>query len=75
MAEIIPALNKQTLGRMTPGEKRLARRLESLLEDDYLVWYDIPVGSKRRYPDFIVLHPSRGLLFLEVKDWKPETRN
>ena len=73
MAEIIPALNKQTLGRMTSGEKRLARRLESLLEDDYLVWYDIPVGNKRRYPDFIVLHPSRGLLFLEVKDWNPET--
>jgi len=73
MAEIIPPLNKQTLSRMTPGEKRVARRLEALLEDDYLVWYDIPVGSKRRYPDFIILHPSRGLLFLEVKDWKPET--
>lgn len=29
-------------------------------------------GKKRRYPDFIILHPSRGLLFLEVKDWKPE---
>ncbi|MFU8838214.1 MAG: 3'-5' exonuclease, partial [Thiohalomonadaceae bacterium] len=41
--------------------------------DDYLVWYDIPVGSKRRYPDFIILHPSRGLLFLEVKDWKPDS--
>ncbi len=73
MAEIIPPLNRQTLSRMTAGEKRLARRLESLLEDDYLVWYDIPVGKNRRYPDFILLHPSRGLLFLEVKDWKPET--
>jgi len=73
MAEIIPPLNRQTLSRMTSGEKRLARRLESLLEDDYLVWYDIPVGKNRRYPDFILLHPSRGLLFLEVKDWKPET--
>ena len=73
MAEIIPPLNKQTLSRMTSGEKRVARRLETLLEDDYLVWYDIPVGRKRRYPDFIILHPSRGLLFLEVKDWKPET--
>ena len=39
MAEIIPPLNRQTLSRMTSGEKRLARRLESLLEDDYLVWY------------------------------------
>jgi hypothetical protein len=25
------------------------------------------------YPDFIILHPSRGLLFLEVKDWKIDT--
>jgi len=73
MAEIIPSLNRQTLGRMTSGEKRVARRLQELLEDDYLVWFDIPVGKKRRYPDFIILHPSRGLLFLEVKDWKPET--
>lgn len=73
MAEIIPPLNKQTLSRMTSGEKRFARRLSALLEDDYLVWYDIPVGKKRRYPDFIILHPSRGLLFLEVKDWKPNT--
>ncbi|HEB81959.1 MAG TPA: DNA helicase II [Gammaproteobacteria bacterium] len=73
MAEIIPPLNRQTLGRMTAGEKRLAKRLVTLLEDDYLVWYDIPLGNKRRYPDFIILHPSRGLLFLEVKDWKLET--
>jgi hypothetical protein len=58
---------------MTSGEKRVARRLESLLEDDYLCWYDIPLGDKRRYPDFVILHPARGLLFLEVKDWKPET--
>ena len=57
---------------MTAGEKRLARRLEALLDDDYLVWYDIPVGRKNRYPDFIVLHPARGLLFLEVKDWRLE---
>jgi len=73
MAEIIPPLTKATLSRMEPGEKRVARRLASLLEDDYLVWYDIPVGKKQRYPDFIILHPSRGLLFLEVKDWKLDT--
>ncbi len=73
MAEIIPSLNKHTLGRMTSGEKRVARRLEAFLDDSYLVWYDIPVGRQRRYPDFIVLHPSRGLLFVEVKDWKLDT--
>ncbi|MDR2165400.1 MAG: NERD domain-containing protein [Zoogloeaceae bacterium] len=73
MAQIIPNLDRHTLARMTSGEKRVAEALKKLLEDDYLVWYDIPVGRQRRYPDFIVLHPSRGLLFLEVKDWKPET--
>jgi len=69
MAQLIPNLNT-CLSRMTAGEKRLARRLEALLDDDYLCWYDIPVGRKSRYPDFIILHPARGLLFLEVKDWR-----
>jgi UvrD-like helicase C-terminal domain/Nuclease-related domain/AAA domain len=72
MAQLIPNINT-CLSRMTSGEKRLARRLEAYLEDDYLIWYDIPVGRKHRYPDFIVLHPARGILFLEVKDWRLET--
>lgn len=59
--------------RMTRGEKRLADRLDAKLEDDYLVWYDVPVGPKRLHPDFIILHPSRGLFVLEVKDWKLST--
>ena len=58
---------------MQAGEKRFARRLELLLEDDYLCWYDLPVGKRQRYSDFILLHPQRGLLLLEVKDWKLET--
>ncbi len=57
----------------TPGERRLAERLQRKLEDDYLVWCNVPVGAKAVYPDFIVLHPSRGLLVLEVKDWRVET--
>jgi len=73
MAEIIPSLNQQTLARMTSGEKRVVRCLQTLLEDDYLIWYDIPIGKTRRYPDFIILHPARGLLFLEVKDWNLQT--
>ena len=58
---------------MTAGERRFAKRLKQLLEDDYLVWYEPPAGTTRRYPDFVVLHPSRGLLLLEVKDWRRET--
>lgn len=55
---------------MTSGEKRFARRIEALLENDYLCWYDVTVGIKRRRPDFLLLHPLRGLLALEVKDWR-----
>lgn len=72
MAQIIPNIN-QCLSKMTQGEKRFARRLEAHLEDDYCCWYDLPVGREQRYPDFIILHPGRGLLFIEVKDWKYDT--
>jgi len=58
---------------MQAGERRFARRLESHLEADYLCWYEMPVGKRQRYSDFIILHPRRGLLLLEVKDWKLET--
>lgn len=71
MATLIPSLNS-CLSRMTSGEKRFARRLEAKLEDDYLLWYDVPVGSTGFHPDFIIMHPRRGLLILEVKDWKLE---
>lgn len=73
MATIFPALTKSTLSRMTAGERRFAERLKTLLENDYLVWYEPTAGTTRRHPDFVVLHPSRGLLLLEVKDWKLET--
>ena len=72
MATLIPALGS-CLSRMTNGEKRLAERLEQKLEDDYLLWYDVPVGPKQSHPDFVILHPRRGLLILETKDWKLET--
>lgn len=58
---------------MTGGERRLSERLEQKLEDDYLIWYDVPIGLKQRHPDFVVLHPRRGMLILEVKDWKADT--
>jgi hypothetical protein len=69
MATLIPAYSS-CVRRMTPGERRFAQRLEALLEEDYLCWYDVPIGTKYQHPDFIVLHPRRGLLILEVKDWK-----
>ena len=72
MAKLIPAIST-CVSRMTAGEKRLAERLEQKLDDDYLLWYDVPVGPKHLHPDFVVMHPRRGLLILEVKDWSPST--
>jgi len=72
MAKLIPSLNS-CIGRMQAGEKRFAWRLGTHLEDDYLCWYELPVGRRQKYSDFIILHPNRGLLLLEVKDWKLDT--
>lgn len=72
MATLIPSYSS-CASRMTSGERRFAQRLEAKLEDDYLCWYDVPIGQSMRHPDFVVLHPKRGLLILEVKDWKLDT--
>lgn len=57
---------------ITPGERRFAQRLESHLEDDYLCWFNVPLGDRNRHPDFVILNPRRGLLVIEVKDWRLE---
>jgi hypothetical protein len=61
------------VSRMTSGEKRLAERLEQKLDDDYWLWYDVPMGPRNTHPDFCVMHPRRGILVLEVKDWRLST--
>lgn len=72
MATLIPVLNS-CRDRMTVGEWRIARRLAEKLEDEVLIWYDVPIGQKRRQPDFVILDPGRGLFILEVKDWRLQT--
>ena len=67
MATLIPAIGS-CVSRMTSGERRLAERLEQKLDDDYLLWYDVPMGPRNTHPDFCVMHPRRGILVLEVKD-------
>jgi len=58
---------------MTSGERRVAERLEQKLDADYLLWYDVAVGPLRQHPDFVVMHPRRGILILEVKDFRLST--
>ena len=72
MATLIPALGS-CVSRMTPGERRTAERLEQKLDADYLLWYDVAVGPKHQHPDFVVMHPRRGILILEVKDFRLST--
>ena len=72
MASLIPALST-CASRMTTGERHVAEQLEHKLDSDYIVWYDVAMGPRRSRPDFVILHPRRGLLILEVKDWRLET--
>jgi len=67
MSTLIPSI--ATRKSASPSERRFARLLETKLDDDYLCWYDVPVGPQRLHPDFIILHPSRGIVILEVNDW------
>jgi hypothetical protein len=72
MATLIPALGS-CVSRMTLGERRTAERLEDKLDADYLLWYDVAVGPRHQHPDFVVMHPRRGILILEVKDFRLST--
>lgn len=44
MAQFFPARSACRFD--TPGERRLAERLEKKLEDDYLCWFNVPAGPK-----------------------------
>ncbi len=57
--------------RCHSGERRVLHQLKRCLDDDYLVWHDIPIGPRARQPDFVILSPRWGILLLEVKDWRP----
>lgn len=71
MTTLIPSIGACTFD--SGGERRFAERLEQKLEDDYLCWYNVALGPTNAHPDFVVFHPRRGLLILEVKDWRRDT--
>lgn len=67
MAQMIP--DAVPPGR-SMGERRVFSTLQGL-PDDCWVYYEPLVG--KRYPDFVVFIPDRGLLIIEVKSWQPAT--
>ena len=70
---IFPQGLTQIQQRCNAGEKRVLDQLRRCLEDDYLIWHNVPLGAKARQPDFVILSPRWGVLLLEVKDWKRST--
>lgn len=64
MAQMIP---EYLPDHATEGEKSVFAVLQAL-PDDVLVFYEPIV--KRRYPDFVIIHPSLGVLVIEVKGWR-----
>jgi superfamily I DNA/RNA helicase len=71
MAILIPSLGFARFD--SRDELRLAERLKDFLEENAVVWHNLPVGPLNRHPDFIIVHPASSLLVLEVKDWRLET--
>lgn len=67
---VFPQGKTRIRDRIRGGEKRVFEALARQLEDDYTVWHNVPILGSSREPDFVILHPQRGLLILEVKDWK-----
>ena len=67
---IFPQGLGQIDARCDAGERRVLHQLKRCLEDDYLIWHNVPIGAKARQPDFVILSPRWGVLLLEVKNWK-----
>jgi hypothetical protein len=55
----------------TEGEKRVFRFIKEAARPhkDFICWYEPPIGSSGKKPDFILFGKKLGLLILEVKDW------
>jgi hypothetical protein len=71
MATLIPSLGTTRFD--TRGELRLSERLKDSLKDNSFIWHNLPVEPRGRHPDSVIVHPAKGLLVLEVKDWSLDT--
>jgi len=69
MATLIPSWTqlRDLTTPLTPGEAHLAAYLERDLGPEWEVYLQPFLNGTR--PDVVALHPTRGALILEVKDW------
>ena len=70
MAKIYPDYIED-FQKPTEGEKRVFRFLKEAARphNDFICWYEPPIGKSGKEPDFILLSKKHGLLIIEVKDW------
>lgn len=52
----------------TLGERKVFSALRDQLPEDYLVYYNVPVGG--RHPDFLIVGADLGVVVLEAEDWQ-----
>jgi len=85
MVLIIPDINHcRRVAKSNHGELVLLNKLFKSLKkfseengnsknfkNNYIIWYNIPIRNRYKEikPDFLVLHPEKGILVLEVKGW------
>jgi hypothetical protein len=58
--------------RQTEGEKRVTSLLQSLPTNEFYCYIDPRVdrdNKTSRYPDFLIVWRSKGVIAIEVKDW------
>ena len=74
MATLIPSIGTCT-SRMTSGERRLAERLEQKLDDDYLLWYDVPMGPRSSHAEALSQRKSPFNVRKRSGDYSPGADN
>ena len=69
---ISPALS--SLSRLRPplnaGELKVLEFFDKNLDIEWEIYIQPPLNGLR--PDFVLLHPNRGIAVFEVKDWDPQ---
>jgi len=69
MAFMIPmTLKKQP--DTTAGERKLFELFRTALPRTCIVRYEILLGERHYRPDYTLIDPQRGVLVIEVKDWR-----
>jgi hypothetical protein len=62
----------EELENFTEGERKVFHYLREVArpDSDFIGWYEPAIGEHSREPDFVLFGNHKGLMILEVKDWR-----